>query len=109
MIVFVISKLYNDYMIGEWTKNINQRDELAKYSAIIYSLLIFSSLAIFVRIMYALNRNVIAAKDIHEEMIDKVMHAPINLYFEVTPIGRILNKFSKDLNMIDMRQIININ
>jgi len=31
-------------------------------------------------------------------MIKKVMGAPVNLYFDVTPIGRILNKFSKDLN-----------
>jgi len=26
------------------------------------------------------------------------MAAPVNLYYDVTPIGRILNKFSKDLN-----------
>lgn len=29
------------------------------------------------------------------------MDAPINLYFDVTPIGRILNKFSKDIQVID--------
>ena len=34
-------------------------------------------------------------------MIDRVLKAPINLYFDVTPIGRILNKFSKDLNVIE--------
>jgi ATP-binding cassette subfamily C (CFTR/MRP) protein 1 len=27
-----------------------------------------------------------------------VLKAPINTYFDVTPIGRILNKFSKDIN-----------
>lgn len=31
-------------------------------------------------------------------MIEKVTNAPINLYFDVTPIGRVLNKFSGDLN-----------
>ena len=34
-------------------------------------------------------------------MIFRVMHAPINTYFDVTPIGRILNKFSKDLNQVE--------
>jgi hypothetical protein len=34
-------------------------------------------------------------------MIDKVFNAPINHYFDVTPIGRILNKFSKDLTGIE--------
>ena len=42
--------------------------------------------------------NLRACKIIHKEMIFRVMHAPINTYFDVTPIGRILNKFSKDLN-----------
>lgn len=31
-------------------------------------------------------------------MIEKVGNAPINLYYDVTPIGRVLNKFSSDLN-----------
>ncbi len=34
-------------------------------------------------------------------MLSKVFNAPINLYFDVTPIGRILNKFSKDLSGIE--------
>ena len=35
-------------------------------------------------------------------MIERVIAAPINLYFDVTPTGRILNKFSKDLNLIEI-------
>lgn len=34
-------------------------------------------------------------------MIKTVANAPVNLYFDVTPIGRILNKFSKDLSAIE--------
>lgn len=39
-----------------------------------------------------------AGKLLHKQMIGRVLEAPVNLYFDVTPIGRILNKFSKDLN-----------
>jgi hypothetical protein len=35
-------------------------------------------------------------------MLEKVMDAPVNLYFETTPIGRIMNKFSRDLNALEM-------
>ena len=35
-------------------------------------------------------------------MIERVILAPINLYFDITPTGRILNKFSKDLNLIEI-------
>lgn len=34
-------------------------------------------------------------------MVEKVFWAPINLYYDVTPTGRILNKFSKDLDQVD--------
>jgi len=37
-------------------------------------------------------------------MITRVVNAPINLYYDVTPIGRVLNKFSNDLN--DLSQSI---
>lgn len=34
-------------------------------------------------------------------MINRVLKAPVNLYFDTTPIGRIINKFSKDLNQVE--------
>ena len=46
----------------------------------------------------------VVSKKLHRDMVDKVMDAPINLYFDVTPMGRILNKFSKDISLVD-RQI----
>jgi ATP-binding cassette subfamily C (CFTR/MRP) protein 1 len=42
------------------------------------------------------------AKVIHKDMVKKVTRAPINTYFDVTPAGRILNKFSKDLQVADV-------
>jgi ABC-type multidrug transport system fused ATPase/permease subunit len=42
-----------------------------------------------------------AAKIIHQQMLNRVINAPINLYFDITPIGRILNRFSKDLSIMD--------
>jgi hypothetical protein len=37
---------------------------------------------------------------LHERMISKVVKAPINLYFDITPLGRVLNKFSGDLSSL---------
>lgn len=42
-----------------------------------------------------------ATKKLHERMVSRVLQAPVNLYFDTTPIGRILNKFSKDLNQVE--------
>lgn len=42
-----------------------------------------------------------AGKLLHTEMITRILNAPVNLYFDVTPIGKSLNKFSKDLNQLE--------
>ncbi|KAI9980897.1 hypothetical protein PInf_010242 [Phytophthora infestans] len=38
---------------------------------------------------------------IHFKHLQKVMAAPITTFFDVTPIGRILNRFSRDLDEVD--------
>ena len=40
------------------------------------------------------------SKKLHSDMIDSVMRAPMQ-FFETTPIGRILNRFSNDIYKID--------
>jgi hypothetical protein len=34
-------------------------------------------------------------------MIKAVLQAPINLFYDVTPTGVVLNRFSKDLEVLD--------
>jgi ABC-type multidrug transport system fused ATPase/permease subunit len=41
------------------------------------------------------------SKTLHNTLIEKVMQAPINLFFDVTPIGKLLNRFSRDLSILD--------
>ena len=41
-----------------------------------------------------------ASRDLHHRAITTVMHAPMG-FFETTPLGRIMNRFSKDIDGID--------
>lgn len=34
-------------------------------------------------------------------MLERVMQAPINLYYDITPIGRIQTRFTKDLGAVE--------
>ena len=38
----------------------------------------------------------------HEQMVERILNAPVNLYFDTTPIGRILNRFTKDLEPVEL-------
>lgn len=35
---------------------------------------------------------------VHKEILAKIIRAPINLFFDVTPTGSILNRFNGDMN-----------
>lgn len=41
-----------------------------------------------------------ASENLHDEMITTVMKAPV-LFFDTNPVGRILNRFSKDIGCMD--------
>lgn len=56
---------------------------------------------VFCRVVSLTTFSWFGTKKLHEDMIKRVLAAPINLYFDTTPIGRILNKFSKDLSIVE--------
>lgn len=47
--------------------------------------------------------NLQTSKKIFDNMLERIMNAPINLYYDVTPIGTIQARFGKDLKNIDKR------
>ena len=49
-----------------------------------------------------------ATKKLHEDMAHSILKAPVNLYFDKTPLGRIMNVFSKDLNQLEIQMSYHI-
>jgi len=41
-----------------------------------------------------------AARNLHQGLLVNIMHLPMQ-FFETTPIGRIINRFSRDVNSVD--------
>lgn len=40
-------------------------------------------------------------KQVHHDVVDRIMKAPVNLFFDVTPNGSIMKRFSEDMNVIE--------
>lgn len=42
-----------------------------------------------------------AAKILHCKVLFNILRVPVTTFFDVTPLGRILNRFSKDIDTLD--------
>jgi len=67
----------------------------------IYGLNLLSAACLFVRIFSQVFAGLKVGKKLHNILIAYVFRAPINTFFDVTPVGKILNRFSKDMAVID--------
>ena len=56
---------------------------------------------IFLRVGLLMCAQLKTSKFIHNKLIERVFRAPVNLFFDITPIGKILNRFSRDLSVVD--------
>ena len=99
----ISGRVGSDYTIGQWAfdKRGDQQSHFYVYGLIALGFCTLASLSVFSRSAVCQLFTLKAGREIHEKMIDRALHAPVNLYFDVTPVGRILNKFSKDLNGLE--------
>lgn len=54
----------------------------------------------FCRSLWFLSMALKASKKLHSTMLDRVLHAPLS-FFDTTPTGRVLSRFSKDVQSLD--------
>lgn len=69
---------------------------LGIYAALGFSQALFVLLAAFALAL----GGIFASQKLHNAMMDSIMHSPMS-FFDTTPLGRILNRFSKDVYTID--------
>lgn len=72
------------------------------WSMVIYGLLGVVTLAgVLASDLFWLRRGLRAARDMHDQMLTSVLRAQVR-FFDATPVGRILQRFSRDLEMVDI-------
>ncbi|XP_078409735.1 ATP-binding cassette sub-family C member 9-like isoform X3 [Cetorhinus maximus] len=115
LFLLIISKLLKhsvmvaiDYWLAEWTssKQTNESSTMTNkvhqnYYKMWYSIL--CSVGIILCLITSLTvewMGLTAAKNLHRNLLNKIILAPVR-FFDSTPLGQILNRFSADTNIID--------
>ncbi|BBN10413.1 hypothetical protein Mp_5g03360 [Marchantia polymorpha subsp. ruderalis] len=90
---------FNRYWLAYWTNN-HFRQSTAFYLGIYAALGVFFAGLLYSRMLSQLMLGLWTAKKLHESVLDSIMHAPMS-FFDTTPVGRILNRFSADQQTVD--------
>lgn len=89
--------IFVDLHFGEWVLSENQQDSLAS-NASTYFFYTFLGCCTHLAWGRAVDYyNFAKAYKLYEDMMDSVLKAPVNLYFQVTPIGKITKRFTSDI------------
>lgn len=99
MLSWQLLKVGSDFWMSIWIKGpIFENDY---YNFGMYAGLSFiSNLFVFFRLKLLVVGTIKMCISVHEEMLEALTKAPINLYHDIEPKGRILNRLSKDLEYI---------
>jgi ABC-type multidrug transport system fused ATPase/permease subunit len=87
-----------NYIIGQWAADPEtQQTKFKTYTYQVFAYATGASLVTFFKFIIVFSMSFRSSRKIHRKMITHVLNAPMNLFFDVTPTGTILNRFSKDL------------
>jgi ABC-type multidrug transport system fused ATPase/permease subunit len=102
-----LTPLIQNIWVAHWTQNDDSWKFLNRISLSQWqNILVFGVVSFLVLISYLLQRliwglgAINASKKLHNEALVAVIAAPIR-FFDTTPVGRILNRFSRDVDMVE--------
>ncbi|GMF19703.1 unnamed protein product [Phytophthora fragariaefolia] len=115
LVIFLIVVFYSvsqavrvvvDWWPSHWAKNMTRRGVDPSYSGETFALwyvglIVMATLLTLGRALFLTESCVRTSNNLHNELFRRVLAAPVNSYFDVTPVGRVLNRFSNDLDQLD--------
>ncbi|KAL4141071.1 hypothetical protein PRNP1_014193 [Phytophthora ramorum] len=95
-----------DWWPGHWARNMARFDVDPSYSGTTFGmwylgLIVLCSALTMTRALTLIASCMRTSQNLHDQLFRRVLAAPVTRYFDVTPVGRILNRFSNDLDQMD--------
>lgn len=100
-LIFNLLNVFTIQYLLRWSKNLNVDDRWNKY-AIFCSLMVGRCVFAYLRLITLYLVGVNVSIKIHAQMYYHIVHAKIHEFLDKVPLGRIINRFSSDIDMIDV-------
>ncbi|KAF0685505.1 hypothetical protein As57867_022550, partial [Aphanomyces stellatus] len=98
-----VASTMTDWYMSHWANSASRSTKSESMTTGWYYLLLgVSSVFLYYgRSIYVLFVAIACSRNLHAKVFHAVVSAPVPTFFDVTPMGRILNRFSSDLDQID--------
>ncbi|EPS73599.1 hypothetical protein M569_01152, partial [Genlisea aurea] len=96
-----ILRVSSSTWLSAWTKRSSTMSYSSGFYILVYALLSFGQVIVsFLNSFWLITSSLKAAKILHDSMLFSILRAPM-LFFHTNPIGRVINRFARDLGDID--------
>ncbi|TPX36938.1 hypothetical protein SmJEL517_g00979 [Synchytrium microbalum] len=93
------ARIGTDVWLQQWASN-HFSLSLSQYQAIYVSFGLVQVLIVTIQALLFAQLGINAAQKLHDSALKAIFRSPL-AFFDVTPLGRIVNRFSRDLDVID--------
>jgi ATP-binding cassette subfamily C (CFTR/MRP) protein 1 len=101
-ILCAANDLLNTLWITLWTSDAQYEKQPQEFYLGFYTLSCCTAgLFVFLRTFFLARFGIKASQELHKELLASILRAPM-LFFDTTPTGRIISRFSKDLYAVDL-------
>ncbi len=108
LVSLAVAQRYADLWLAKWTANPDSLAQFGYYVGIYGILAAINALISFTNSASSSSFELKAASTLHDGMLGGVVRSPMS-FFDTTPAGRILNRFSKDQDTLDSSLPSNFN
>lgn len=101
-LVFMAGEVGSNVWLSKWTGDKNHSKPIVDFRLGIYGAFgLLQLVSVLIRSVILAVFITTASSNLHKDMLKSVFRAPM-AFFDTTPLGRIMNRFSKDIDTIDV-------
>jgi len=107
-VVWILLKMGADFWLAHWSNATADEENTHSngyYYGIYTAMGVISASSLFTQTLLMFLKGNDMSRKLHTDMFTRIIRAPLNLFFDRVPLGRLINRFASDLDMVDNTQI----